>query len=533
MQTSPIVLRRAGVLAAGAAIAFLIVRHFIAVYTGLHRALDSDEIEYLHAGWLMHQGLRLYRDFAEDHAPFLFVILKWMVPGAGTTTYPRLDLVAYVARARIFASACGLLAIAAVAMLSYRAIGSLIAPLVTIAAIVASPWVWLRGVVQVRNDPPALFLFWLGALLLLSGWKSERLRFALAGLGIGLVAMAAVWNPKWPLESLVLGAVYLFIALRALRRGPGKMALAVVPPAICLLASLVCIVSTVTLGDYYFFTFRYNKLLNDWMAANPYLTKLTEMSFHQGRAYMFCAPAFKGIWPILAVALAILFLFVPALRSRANGVDARIQWVLLALAAAATVEIRFVYPYPNVWMQYYVMWSFIAACLYGTMAAALVRLLPREGLRLTATIAIALVAIVAVEQSMPLRNGATGWPLLSYLQRNLRQGETVLVKAEVHPIGVRDAGYYWFATNDLVPFSLEYSARHPGESPLPRVTERDLPVCRAERGLQTDLRFVSGGIFLRSLPEARRCLDRLIASGRAVRTPASDVWDLHPEPLRR
>ena len=533
MQTSPIVFRRAGVLTACAAIAFVIVRHFIAVYAGLDGALDSDEIEYLHAGWLMHRGLRLYRDFAEDHAPLLFVILKWMVPSAGTSLFPRLDLVAYVARARLFSSACGLLGVTAVAILSYRAIGSFVAPLVTIAAIVASPWVWLRGVVQVRNDPPALFLFWLGALLLLGGWKSERTRFALAGFGIGFVAIAAVWNPKWPLESLVLGAVYLVIAWQALRRGPSMIALAVVPPAVLLLTSLACIASTVTLGDYYFFTFRYNKLLCDWMANNPYLTKLTEMAFHQGRAYMFCAPAFKGVWPILAVVLTLGLLLVPAVRRVLGGLDAGIHWVLLALAAAATAEIRFVYPYPNVWSQYYVMWSFIAACLYGTTAAALVRLLPREVLRLTATIAIALVAIAAVEQSMPIRAGVTGWPLLSYLQRNLRRGETVWVQADVHPIGVPDAGYYWFATNDLVPFSLQYTAKHPEESPLPSVTEADMPVCRAERGLQPDLRFVSGGIFLHSLPEARRCLDRLIAAGRAVRTPANGVWDLHPEPLRR
>src|SRR5258708_6105716 len=170
--------------------------------------------------------------------------------------------------------------------------------------------------------------------------------------------------------------------------------------------------------------------------------------------------------------------------------DWHTHWVLLVLGAAATIEIRFLYPYPIVWAQYYVMWSLIAACLYGTISAALVPQLPGEGMRFAVTIAIVLYAIYAVDRSMPLPGGAEGWPLRSYMQRNLRGNETIWVSAEVHPIGAPDSGYYWFATNDLVPFSIEYARNHPG-TPLPAVDERDLPVCRAERGLQPDLRYVS------------------------------------------
>jgi hypothetical protein len=397
---------------------------------------------------------------------------------------------------------------------------------VIIAVIMASPWVWLRAVVQVRNDPPALFLFWLGALLLLGGWRSERLRYALAGLGIGLVAVAALWNPKWPLESLVLGVVYLMMLPRAFRRGPRMVALMIVPSAICLAVSLLCIAAEASLGDYLFFTFRFNKVLNDWTAANPYLTRLTEAAFQGGRAYKFCAPAFKGIWPIVAVVVTLVLIAVPAIRRRLAGIDVNIHVVFLALAAAATLEIRFLYAYPNIWMQYYVMWSFIAAGLYGMMASALLRLMPRDGMRLAATVAIVAVAVIGVEQSMPIR-AATGWPMLSYLQRNLRHGETVWM--EHHPIGAPDASYYWFATNDLVPCAIDYAARHPGQTPLPAIADGDLPVCRFERGLQPDLRFVSGGNWVRALPETRRCLDRLVGSGRAVRTPLLDVWDLHPD----
>ena len=176
------------------------------------------------------------------------------------------------------------------------------------------------------------------------------------------------------------------------------------------------------------------------------------------------------------------------------------------------------------------MWSFIAACLYAATAAQLLDL-AREQVRAGATIAIAVVCAIAVHLMMPIELALSGSPIRAYLQRKLRPGETVWMLPNNHPIGVRDGGYYWFAMKDLVPFSLAYAAAHPSATPLPPMTEHDLPVCRAERGLQPDLRFVSGNGFLDELPEARGCLDRLIASGRAVRT-IGDVWDLHPEPPR-
>jgi hypothetical protein len=521
-------LRKVALVVSAAGILCVVARHLIGVHSVLLRTIDADETELLHAGWLMHQGLRLYRDFVEDHAPFLLVIFKWMVPAAGTAAFPHLDLVTFVSRARTFTSLCGLLGVSAAATLAYRACRNLIAPLVTIAAVMASPAVWLRGVIQMRNDPPTLCLFWLGALLLLGGWRSERLRVLCAGLGIGLVAVAAVWNPKWPLESLVLGVVYLQIVWRFCRHAPRLLPLAMAPPIVCFGGALACIAATVPFRDYLFFTFRYNQLLSAWMSTNPYLVKITQPVLQRSRAYMFCSPAFKGVWPFLAFGVALVVALWPPIRRRLPSFDWGILWVVLALGAAATLEIRFVYPYPIVWNQYYVMWGLTAACVYGMVSAALAAQLPGEGLRLAATVVVVLLAMFAVNEAMPLPGGATGWPLRSYLQRSLRAGETVWLSAEVHPIGAPDAAYYWFAMNDLAPFSLEYARNHPG-SPLPYLAERDLPVCRAERGLQPDLRYVSGGLFLRSLPESSRCLDRLVAAGRAVLTPVADVWDLHPE----
>lgn len=506
MPLSATRLRQVAALTAAAGIAFIVVRHLLAVHGVLQRALDGDEAELLHAGWLMRAGLRLYRDFCEDHSPFLFTILQRMVPEPW-------DAAAYISRARLFSGACGLLAAGAAAMLAYRISRGMLAPLVTLSALLASPWVWYRGLNDVRTDPPTILLFWLGALFLLGRWQSERLRLALAGIGIGLVALAAFWNPKWPLESLVLGVAYLVVVRSA--RGVRNVALAVIPPLACVAASITWIVATVPLRDYLFFSFRYNQLFMEWFVHQP---MMTNESFGGGRPYMFCDPAFRGIAPIAVIAAAVIIM-----RRRAPA-------GLLVLAAAATVEIRFIYSYPNIWPQYYLMWSFIAACLYGITAAKLLDL-ASDRVAAAATIAVTIVCAIAVHTTMPISFTVNASPIRAYLQRKLRAGETVWMLPANHPIGVRDAGYYWFAMRDLTPFSIAYAAAHPGATPLPVMTESDLPVCRAERGLQPDLRFVSGVDFVDRLPEARRCLERLIASGRA--TPMiGDVWDLHPESPR-
>src|SRR4029077_16179038 len=182
----------------------------------------------------------------------------------------------------------GLVAAGAAAMLAYRISRSMLAPLVTLSVLLASPWVWYRGLNDIRNDPPAILLFWLGALFLLGRWQSERLRLALAGIGIGLVAVAAFWNPKWPLESLVLGVAYLVILRSA--RGVRSVALAVIPPLACVATSMARIGATVPPRDYLFFSFRYNQLFSEWFVHRP---MLTAKWFDGGRPYMYCDPAFR------------------------------------------------------------------------------------------------------------------------------------------------------------------------------------------------------------------------------------------------
>jgi hypothetical protein len=515
MQSRSTALRRVNAIAV-AALLCLLAAHLFAVYARRHRALDHDEAQYLHVGWLMAQGEQLYRDFAEDHSPFLFVIFQSLVPAAGTEAMPRLDVLSYAASARTMTAACGVLALACIALLTYRATRNVLAPLVTITALLGSDWFWYRALADARNDPPALLLFWLGALLLVASWQKERSRYLLAGIGIGLAVAAALWNPKMPFECIVLGAIYLWRLKEAFHSGAGAVAKTVLPPIAITAATLLFVVRIASLGDYFFFTFQYNLIFTSSSGSSSGFL----------RRFVYCDRLFKGLLPLLVLGAASTILLMPRLRVRFRDLDLRAYAIVLALAIAAFLDIQFVFPYPNLWPQYYLMWDISVAALYGMTAAAVLRSLANSRFEVAGQIVAAVLAVIVLQQALLWTGGSPSWHAVSHLQKQLRPGETVWLSSEVHPIAAHDASYYWFAFADLMPVSLQYAAAHPGQSPLPVVRQEDLPTCRAERGLEPNLRFVSGVATLGSLPVARACLERMIASGRAKRAPIRDIWDL-------
>lgn len=518
MQMSSPARRRAAMITA-AALALLLLRHLLAIFVSLDRTLHVDELEYLHVGWLLAHGRHLYRDFVEDHAPFLFVILKWLVPG-GTPSMPRVDMIAYGARGRIVTAACGVVALGAMGTLAYRAVRSTVAPLLAVTFLLCSPWLWSRGLADIRNDPPALCLFWAGALLLIGQWRSERRRLVLAGVGIGLAAAAALWNPKTVCESVVLGVIYLSLVIRALRRSMRDAALAVVPAIVIVAITIALIAATASLNDYFFFTFRFNQIVGDWLRDNP--SEAREF-FHNGLVLRYCDPIFAGWWPVLAACAAMTVLLVPAIRRRLR-LDIRIYGSLVALGVAALIDIRFIFPWPNVWQQYYLVWGFVLAAVYAVTIAALFEAVLNEKVRAVLQVAVAALAVVMTDQVLPRAAEKPTYSPTSWLQSQLRPGETVWLSAELHPVDAPDASYYWFAF-DLVAASLRYTASHPGQSPLPNIREDDLPPCRAERGLMPELRFVGNSWGMVPLPIARACLDRMVKAGRATRSRVHGVWD--------
>ena len=161
----------------------------------LVRELHRDEIEHVHAGWLVGQGLRPYTDFFEHHHPLLWYASVPVLRATGETT-------AAVVGLRMFMLALALGTAWATARLGARATGD-----AWTGRLAATLLVTMSGfsmiAVEVRPDVPQMLLATLACLWLVGdGVASTTGRPLRAGLAAGLaiafsakaVLLLAVWS---------------------------------------------------------------------------------------------------------------------------------------------------------------------------------------------------------------------------------------------------------------------------------------------------------------------------------------------------
>jgi hypothetical protein len=480
-------------LAGALALAAIVVLHLFAIVRLANRygLEDGDEAEYLHAGLLMARGERVFVDFAEHHSPLLFQVLARLDGG---------DVDAYVRRARIFSSLCGLAAVAAAAFLVWRATRQLYAPAILIGGLSAAPLFLSRNFADVRPDTLALALFLLGVLLI-----ATSRRIAAGALGVGLIALAFFVNPKWPLSSLALGLVFM------IGPSPARRAAAAAGAVAC--AFLLLAVST-DLRAYVDFVFLFNRHFFHW-SAHIAKTIIPMPPFR------YCPDLLR---PHLVLPAAALVAFAVA-RFRDAFADARIVWGSLLLLVTSLLEIRFVYPYPVLWPQYFVVWGLAGAAVFAFVPRAVVALVPERVRPAAGAVAVVFVLIAGVRIviGLPLPGRAPAAISMARLAAILQPGDTVFLGAVRHPLDARDASYYWFGFGDVVPAALDFAKTPRGKAILPPIGEEDLPPCRLERGLEPHLRLVGSDPF-RWLPVVDACVQRLRARGILVPTHAIGVF---------
>jgi hypothetical protein len=477
-------------VAGALAIAALVVLHVAGlVRLATSGALDVDESEYLQAGVKMARGERIYADFFEHHAPFIFQGLSHLVGD---------DLGAYVVRARVLAGVCGAISLTIAAILIWRATRRLYAVAILIGGLMAGTMVYGRASIFISPEPPALALFLLGALLIASASR----RLAAGAAGVGLITLSFFMNLKWPVSSLAL--VLAFVAGAAPAR---RVALAVVAAA-CALLLLVVAVDPRT---YYDFMFLFNREAYRWSVFHR------TSSFPVARGFYYC-PGILRPWFVLPAAALVAFV---AVRIRGAFADVRIVWGSLLILVASLIEIRFVYAYPLIWPQYFILWALAASATFAFVPQAVVALVPTRVKPLARSVAVvfALLALVQGLLTFPTGSADPLSPATARVMTVLRPGDTVFMGA-FHPLGVRDASYYWFGFDDVVPAAIEFAATPRGRTFLPAIREEDLPPCRLERSLDPHLRFI-GMDALRALPVAKACAQRLRARG--VLVPVTPV----------
>ena len=513
---SAIVLRTFALFAAAA----ILCCQLLAVHGLAGRPLHYDENEAMHASWLMAAGKVIYRDFFEDHPPHLGLLLQSVLPDGDLR---RTDVQLWSVRARQLSGAFGVVALGALMLFAWRMTRSPAAPIVVAATLLGSSQIWARGLADIRAEAPTLALFWVGVLLLTWSREPEPAQSVRAGVGIGLVFFAAVWNPKWPLGSLLMGAVYLQF-LWALRARP-RLLVAAIAPAILMAAVAVLPLFTVTsVSDYLFFNFQFKSAVVRDFTANRWIVEF----FERTPVWQSASPQHRWYWIVAALVLA-----VAAMKSWPQA-ERRPAWIALALCASALLEFRFVYPYPYLWAQYLVMVATSASLVYAMLPAALETLagrLPHGALWRTG-FAMVVVIVGTAFTFLALREKAFSafreppaawtsyWNTQRSLQTGLRPGDTVWISPPRHPVAAFDASYYWYNFRESAPSAIRARAQYPQF--LPQDGFSDLPPCRANN----HVRFIELGDWMPFLGGVCGCAERAFNAGALSPTDALGIFEL-------
>ncbi|MEO8382555.1 MAG: hypothetical protein ABI779_23040 [Acidobacteriota bacterium] len=494
------------------------------------RPLHYDENEAMHASWLMAAGKTIYRDFFEDHPPHLALLLESVRPEGDLR---RTDVQLWTVRARLLAGACGVIAVGALMLLAWRMTGSYSAPIVVAATLLASSQIWARGLADIRAEAPTLALFWVGVLLLLWDRENTLGRAYRAGLGIGLLFFAAVWNPKWPLESLLMGGLYLHVlwTMRARRRW---LLAAVTPPIVLAGIALLPLFTVTNVADYLFFNFRFKAAVVSDFTANAWIVDF----FRRAPVWQTASPQHRWFWIVAAMVVAAVGTRV------AMPAERRTQWMALALCLSALLEFRFVYPYPYLWAQYLVMVATSASLVYALLPAAVESWVARlpNGALLRPSVAILFIVTATAFTVVALRGKAmsafraapAGWTAYwdgqRRLQASLGPADTVWISPPRHPVAAFDASYYWYNFRESVPSAIREHARYPQF--LPTVRFADLPPCQT--GLAEHARFLELGDWMPFLDGVCSCAEGAFRAGALTPTRALAIFEVGrsapPEP---
>ena len=490
-------MQRATTVVAVIVLAALLVVQAGAIIWRADREPDADEVEYLHVAWLMAHGKQLYKSFFEHHTPFLFAAFQTLATD---------DVRAFFVRARLLSGAFGFAALLAFATIFWRVRREAVP--IAVALIFASAPMWSNGLTAARAEPFAFAFFWWGAALVLLARRDD-----LRGVGLALVAIAALWNPKWPLCSIVVAAFWFFTTRRRLLSA--AVALAITAIAVFILNLFA------PLEQIWFFCIEFNRALGPWVARGR---GAWSEDFH-GKRLFFFAPLLLGPFVMLGA-----FLVNAAAIAFARVREKQITLFFLAMAVAAVLEVRFLYSWPLIWNYYYLMWGFVAAALVGLIPAAVEALLAAARVRYAETIGVAVTAVamvlaVANVISIAPVEKVPGpyWVSFRYMEKRLRPGDRVwMADLGRHPVAVEDGDYYWWGF--VIPVAEELRKTPRGARLLPPVGEK--PFCAMTRGETTSLRFVSGPQMIRSSEQEVQCFVQLFREGRIRRMPFRGLWEI-------
>lgn len=399
---------------------------------------DHDEIEHLHAAWLISQGQLPFRDFMEHHHPALWYLLA---PIVRLFSDPARLIVAI--RCIDLAGMGALLAI----------IGAMIRKLVPggrarwALVMLAGSFMFVSNSMEIRPDPWMNLFVFLGLFFWISFLDGEQFSRAVAagicfGIAIAVLQKALVTMALVMFSSLILVVIHRRERGRATVLAQGSaVAMASVTGVLALAAWLI--VSQGIWDDFLFWNYPFNRAL--FHGASDLTT------FSAWRTLGRSIAQDPALWVIGGAGGISIACAIWRRRRTLTAVDDR--WIAMMVVAVGSVVFPLWNRIPHA--QHYL-------CLLPVLAIfAAVPIHRWRGTCCGIVICVA-AALMIVELVILAALFETNGPqrkIQAWLIEHTGSEDALAVPPPVHPLFRRDGGYFWFNATRMAEIYRQYCGR--------------------------------------------------------------------------
>lgn len=410
------------------------------IWSGLY---DHDEIEHLHAAWLVAQGQRPFVDFFEHHHPMLWYLLA---PLTGIITTPHLLVVVV----RIM----NLALLAVLVGSPFRSLSRWLVP--------AGDWRWAAilllssslfswGSIEVRPDPPMCLLcfvaLWWWVRYLRDGLRWQA---AASGLMFGL-AVVMLQKALVTLGLTIIASVGLLLLHRherdcVHRIGSGMVAM--ISAALVPTGTFVVIFGTSGMWkEFYFWNYTFNKT---YFSLAPMVVPSVKFLLNLDRIVKDC--------PLLCVAGGVgIGLFVRDLAISWKRWDARCDAAAIMLFVFGG-HLVFLLQNSFCFKQDLLMLFLLLGAFSGYTLSWMMR--KNAGKTFVMIVATGAVAVLGITYGSAETNGWQG-KYHEVILRWTEKEDPIAVSPNVHPIFRKDAFFFWFCHPPVVWVYHTYCQTHP------------------------------------------------------------------------
>jgi hypothetical protein len=375
---------------------------------------DHDEIEHLHASWLISQHMRPFTDFFEHHQPLFWYLFSFLPSETSPFT------VLLVARGVMFVLMLFTLFLSfdIAKLLLCDARKALLAP-----ALLASTWVFLRTSTEVRPDNPMLLLLAISADFFLRYLSSHRLAHCL--LSSMALSLAFIFLHK---GIALFPAIFLALLLHAKQdKAKRKQVLLHLLVFLTIFAisvglMLICFHFAGFLDEYLFFAFTFTKAIQS----------STNLSIHFSLAPIVSLFFFDS--PFIFV-LGTLGFFMVLKRLSNPSILFLATWLLGSLVLIAVSRM------PN--KQFFLPVFFVLS-LFSCF------LLQARPTTLLVKFVVAFSLVICAFQDLSIKSNAPQKAIISRILELTTPSDYIMVEPPFHPIIRFDATYLWFNIKDYL-----------------------------------------------------------------------------------